>query len=177
MYFSKFCLSSVLLLFVLMTSAQGVDSIVSYRKNIDWNLFQGIQNTDSLGAQISTKIHLEVAKVSIWNGRVTFKAFAIMNTQRSWVRPDYKTEYTLQHEQTHFNITELFARRFMAELNGMKLRDQRSPKVQSAFDKWKKEMEDTQNRYDADTKGLNTEKQQAEWNERIAKELEMVGGK
>ena len=99
-----------------------------------------------------------------------------MNPERSWVRPDYKNSYTLRHEQTHFNITEVFARRFVAELNAMKIRSEKSSKIQASFDKWRKLMEETQDQYDAETKGGGKEKVQQEWNEKVEAELKRLKG-
>ena len=77
-------------------------------------LFLKINNT--LGARISTSINLKVARLNIWNGTIRFKAYALMDCFKSWVRPGYANEYNLQHEQTHFNLTEMCVRGLETEL-------------------------------------------------------------
>lgn len=161
----------VLLLFTSNTFAQENDSFVLYKPQIDWSVFKGVPNSDSLGARISTSIYLGISKVSIWNGTILFKASAQMNPFESWVKPAYADTYTLQHEQTHFTITEICARGLEAELNRMKIKRARSPVIQATFAKWQAKMEDLQNQYDAETKGGNDATAQQVWNQKILAEV------
>lgn len=153
------------------TSAQKNDSSVFFNKKIEWSLFKGKPNNDSSGASISTSIYLEVVKVNIWNGTIYFKAYALMNPFKSWVKPDYADLYTLQHEQTHFNLTEICARNLQSELNRMKIKSRKSPIVQATLDKWQNKMEDLQAQYDKETKGGNDSLAQKTWNEKVLVEL------
>jgi hypothetical protein len=155
----------------LFTYAQKGDSMVSFTHKIEWHLFKGSPNNDSFVARISTLICLEVEKTSIWNGTILFKAYAVMDPMRSWVRTGYDDHYNLQHEQTHFIVTELFARKLEAELNGRKIKSAKSPIIQTTFSKWQKEMEELQKRYDLETKGGNDSEAQKTWNDRITKDL------
>jgi hypothetical protein len=151
--------------------AQDEGNLVKYVSQIDWTFFRGVQDADSLGARISTSIYLEVVKTSIWNGTITFKAGALMNPCASWVRPGYFDGHTLQHEQTHFNITEVCARGLQGELNQMKIKLKDSPIIQSTFSKWQAKMEDLQKQYDLETKGGRDSFTQELWYQRILKEL------
>ncbi len=137
--------------------------------------FKGTPNNDTSGAQISTFIYLEIAKVSIWNGKILFKAQALMNAFQSWVKPDYRNEYTLQHEQTHFNITEINARGLQVELNRMKIKLIKSPIIQAALIKWQEKLEALQKQYDQETNGGNDPVAQNNWNEKILAQLNTTG--
>jgi hypothetical protein len=143
------------------------DSSLIFTQDVEWNSFKGIPDNDTLAARISTKINLEVVKVSIWNGKIQFKAYASMNPYESWVKPGYKDLYTLQHEQTHFDITEIHARQLQSDLNLMKIKSQKSPAIQAAILKWDKKLEAMQKQYDEETKGGNDQAIQKIWNEKI----------
>lgn len=95
-----------------------------------------------------------------------FKGYAKMNPKESWVRADYKNNYTLQHEQTHFNITALCARGLAEELNQAKIKSKESPLIKSTLAKWQTKMESWQKRYDLETKGGNAVDAQEAWNKK-----------
>lgn len=128
-----FCMSNIF--------AQASDSLVLFTKQIQWNSFRGTPNSDTSGARISTSFNVEVLKVNIWNGKLLFKAYALMDPFKSWVKPGYADQYTLQHEQTHFNITQIYARRLQTELNKMKLKFRKSTLIQATLTKWQSKME------------------------------------
>src|SRR5688572_10770226 len=91
------CISIIFFISNYGAFGQVNDSTVMYNKSIDWSLFRGIPNTDTLGARISINIQLETDRVNIWNGVIQFKAYAVMNPLKSWVRVEYRDTYTLQH--------------------------------------------------------------------------------
>lgn len=167
----KTILIAIFFLSSLHVFAQDEGNFIKYVSQITWGLFRGVPDDDSLGARISTSIYLDVVKTSIWNGTITFKAGAPMNPCASWVRPGYFADRTLQHEQTHLNITEVCARRLQAELNQMKIKLKSSPVIQATFSKWQTKMEDLQKQYDLETKGGNDTFAQTLWYQRIEREL------
>jgi hypothetical protein len=166
--------SVIIILFLLSVSkifSQANDSLVLFTKSIGWNLFKGTPDSDTLGAKISTSLHLEIHKVNVWNGTLHFKAYALMNPSKSWVKSGYADEYTLQHEQTHFNLTEICARRLQTELKQMKLKSKKSTLIQATLSKWQSKLEVLQKKYDLETKGGNDHVRQNIWNEKIIAEL------
>lgn len=94
-----------------------------------------------------------------------------MDPSKSWVNPGYADQYTLQHEQTHFNLTEICARRLQTELNQMKLKSRKSTLIQATLTKWQSKMEALQKQYDLETMGGNDRVAQNLWNEKIIAEL------
>lgn len=48
-------------------------------------------------------------------GTMNVEVFCFMDPDKSWVRPDKKSDYILNHEQRHFDITFINATRFMQE--------------------------------------------------------------
>lgn len=83
---------------VVFAFAQQSDSSVVFTEKIEWSLFKGVPDIDTLGAQITTSMYLEISKVNIWSGVITFKACAVMKPFYSWVKTSYADHCTLQHE-------------------------------------------------------------------------------
>jgi hypothetical protein len=90
----------------------------------------------------------------------------------SWAIPEANSTYSLNHEQLHFNITQLIAEKFK-----QRLREEALPpidfdsRIQYLYMDYFRQINQLQNRYDNDTDhGLNTQKQ-AWWENYIAGEL------
>ncbi|CAM2007820.1 DUF922 domain-containing protein [Acanthopleuribacter pedis] len=82
---------------------------------LTWDDFSNENTLDQKrhsGAYILTTIHFEAS-------RHGFKAFAVMYPNRSWVRSGYANPYTLAHEQLHFDISEIYARKLRAQLGAI----------------------------------------------------------
>lgn len=100
--------------------------------------------------------------------------------KESWTRNTESVEL-LAHEQLHFDITELFARKLRKQLD--EVSDpcgKGSSKVQGIYNSNFKSLNEYQTRYDKHTKhGLN-EKEQADWIKKVndeLKELRMFASK
>lgn len=96
---------------------------------------------------------------------------------KSWVKQKDKSDALLAHEQLHFDITELYARKLRKEVLGMKLSARTAQKqLMSVYKKNFKALTKTQTRYDAQSKhSINKAKQQA-WSIKVRKELEQLSG-
>jgi len=114
-----------------------------------------------------------VVKSSNPKAAVEFNIQTIFNEDKSWKDAKKINDYYLLHEQKHFDIAELFARKLRKEVK-------EKIKTSSDFDKYFKEIYSTisndyrnfQITYDKVTEhGINKEKQ-AEYNELISSELE-----
>jgi hypothetical protein len=90
----------------------------------------------------------------------------------SWMRPESRTDYTLKHEQGHFDITEIYSRKLRKKLMGLKVKRKGGDKqILSIAKKLIKQHLKYQAKYDKDTGFAIKEKNQAEWIIKIAKEL------
>jgi predicted secreted Zn-dependent protease len=84
-----------------------------------------------------------------------------------------KTSYILAHEQGHFDITEIFARKLHRELLKYKFsRRTFRQDVNLIYDRVVKEKEAFQEAYDGQTDHSRNKKLQQEWLERIDRILE-----
>jgi len=98
---------------------------------------------------------------------------ALFNTSLSWMKEEAKGEaYVLNHEQGHFNIFEIFARKCRKELTEAKLTNKNAAKkIPEIVEKNLQQAYKYQDKYDEQTQhSLKVEKQE-EWNKKIAAEL------
>jgi hypothetical protein len=95
----------------------------------------------------------------------------------SWKNPDYHMNDVLQHEQLHFDICELYGRKFYKEIQRLKTKNQFNEKsLESLYNSLVKEYDAFQDLYDAETGHSTKTMKQLEWNNRIAAELNLLEG-
>lgn len=95
------------------------------------------------------------------------------NPDKSWVKEEGRNEYLLKHEQCHFDLYEVNARKLRKELQSTRFTQ---ANVQSTInrivEKYSKYNESSQAEYDEQTNHSLKEKNQEIWNRRIAEDLE-----
>lgn len=97
---------SIIILIPLLKSNFNTPVTIKRWSELTWNDFQGLVRPFSkYDAAISSAVYLEYDSTE---GR--YYAYAGQNNVWSWVN-ESKGEYLLNHEQYHFNITELHARK------------------------------------------------------------------
>lgn len=93
--------------------------------------------------------------------------------QGSWVNKDEADSFLLQHEQVHFDIYEVNARKLRQELKTKRLTPNNSENViNRLIEKYSKLNVDVQNDYDDETDHSLKKEKQIKWNEKIAEELD-----
>lgn len=111
-------LFSLLLLVLIPLLANNFYAPVTYKKwqQLTWDDFQGIAKPfTGWGAGISSKVIVE------WDSAAEkYTAYAVQNNQRSWRRKSLNyPDDVLNHEQYHFNITEIHARKMNEYLDSI----------------------------------------------------------
>lgn len=104
------------------------------------------------------------------NGKLTNVAvYSTFSRDKSWMKT--KIPVVLQHEQLHFDITEVFARRFYADV--MKQQDLVNPKekLNQLFSEANKLCGKMQEQYDSETQHGIVAEEQEEWTTRISEML------
>jgi len=91
----------------------------------------------------------------------------------SWVKLEARTPHHLQHEQLHFDITELYTRRLKAELAKETFYCGEEERFNRFVDDFLATWQTEQHRYDIETGYSNHHTQQTEWEYKIALELSM----
>lgn len=100
---------------------------------------------------------------------------AMFNPYKSWKKHDKLSTYLLKHEQGHFDIAELYARKIRREiaLSKQSARKHHHTQLwfQNVYAQHIKQMHRCQRRYDRQTKHSQKITAQEAWNNRIAAEL------
>lgn len=109
------------------------------------------------------------------NMDINISVFTFFTKHDSWKRPDIHSDYHLEHEQRHFDITRLGSEKLVNELRKAKFTSQNYRKVMhTIFDKVYEENSVMQQEYDRETKHSIDTLKQNEWNDRIAMEIEKL---
>lgn len=141
-------------------------------KPLNWQHFKGKPDTkDKVHAAVTfAGIDLQVEGVNLL-GEITFRARAVFDQQLSWAFAERQNPAILQHEQMHFNIAEVYARKLERKLNSLKIRQSQKAAASKLLQRYTQAQLASQARYDSQTvHGLNHKKQQA-WQELIGQEL------
>lgn len=159
----------------------------SYRQ-VTWDDFRGkARRAGEEQARIATAIQaapIDVKASMINKGYwvalpLSIRFYAAMDKSSSAVGRGGKTELLLAHEQGHFDLTEVMARRLGQRLAGVegqgasaaKARANVMGKIQRAHDEAVEELRELQARYDRETYHGRSHLGQDEWAEKIAEML------
>jgi hypothetical protein len=164
----------VLGLFLISSSsfAQSKDEELldwSASRKLTWNDYKA-QPEPGIDDAASTTTYLGI-EYNITSGSFGYKIQSRFSKTRSWGL--YKTAYILSHEQGHFDISELFARKLnknMSEYQFNKRTYQRD--LNKIYDDILEEKEKMQNDYDKETNHSINKEKQTEWLKKIEKMLE-----
>src|SRR5690606_15269872 len=91
---------------------------------------------------------------------------------QSWYRPELCNDNTLAHEQLHFDISELFARKMRDRLEDTTFSGDVKAEVRKIYRDILAELKAFQARYDRETDYSRNRGKQGEWNLRIAQALQ-----
>jgi len=107
-------------------------------------------------------------------GELLFYVEALFVKSKSYITK--QSEYVLKHEQIHFDICELYARKLrqkISEKNFKKVKNF-SEEIQEMYQKVAEEHLKEQNKYDSETEhGLNSARQKV-WQEEVDKQLKLL---
>lgn len=101
----------------------------------------------------------------------TSNVYAHFYPEQSWYKVNEADAHVLGHEQLHFDITELFARKFRQRISLLKISNTVGSELKTIHNTIKKELTSMQDTYDAETDYSRNETQQAKWKAQIAIEL------
>jgi len=133
---------------------------------ISWENFNVKDTNDRFAAEANTFFK---ANFYLKNDSVFCQVVTYLNAHRSWRKPFMKLdEYAIKHEQMHFDITEIFARKIRKELIDSAVNEQGVEKIYFAHSKACREF---QQLYDNETRHSLDKKHQEQWNKKIRKLL------
>jgi hypothetical protein len=91
--------------------------------------------------------------------------------EKSWYKPKDANTHILGHEQLHFDITELYARKFRARVSALEVSQHIAKDLRTLHHTITKELAAFQKRYDTETDFSRHIAQQDYWQQFIAEEL------
>ena len=103
--------------------------------------------------------------------RLDYQVTAFFYPQKSWYHRELCDSVVLSHEQLHFDITEMYARRMRKELGGKTFGPDVKSKVRQIFKRLNRELSEFQARYDRETDFSRDREAQRRWNAEIARML------
>jgi len=106
------------------------------------------------------------------DAQVNFVVEAIFLRKKSFMRDS--SEYIMKHEQGHFDLCELYARKLREKIsntNFLKVKNIKE-KIQSLYNETMNDLRKANDKYDADTEHSQNMVKQAKWNDDILKQLE-----
>jgi hypothetical protein len=135
---------------------------------LTWNDYKGRPDPSS-DAAASTTTYLGIEYRMDEKG-FSYRIQCRFSLSKSWGRS--KTDFILKHEQGHFDIAEIFARKLNQRMTHYKF-NQATYKtdLKDIYDGITKEKEDFQDLYDRETDHSRKKEQQLEWLKKIEKML------
>ncbi|MBI2271589.1 MAG: DUF922 domain-containing protein [Bacteroidetes bacterium] len=165
----------VVLLAFTYSNNQTIRNLIKWNEKtpLEWEDFKGIPPKGAVEAAITSySILLDSAKVK--NDSVVALVLCIMNRNNSWVKGE-KNEYVLNHEQGHFNIAEIYARKLRQMILKYKFDKKNiSKELNTLRNKMMDECDSYQDQYDMETNHSKNKDKQREWDRKIAMELKQM---
>lgn len=164
---------------VMDTRAEQADQI-AYKKGLrlKWNDFQGAEdpnNSDAVAMAytgVSVRYDGSVSKGTV---HLNIRVLTHFSRSQSWVLSGSKNDWTLNHEQRHFDITALNACALYRELSSYAFTDRFETEIRELQERYQRKNEEDQDRYDRETNHGIRHKAQDEWTERIQRALDESG--
>jgi hypothetical protein len=149
----------------------------SASKKLEWSNFKGKTDPQSDATAITSSGFGYVAGMHYRNEKttITISVYCYFSKQNSWVRAGGQSDYALNHEQHHFDVTYIVTNLFMQKLKEAKFtRNNYDALIDKIYTESCKELERMQNEYDGQTRNGRLKNIQANWNEKIEKKLALL---
>jgi hypothetical protein len=166
----------ILHLFTLLLAAatfQQSNNLVDWNasRKLTWEDFKGPVDPDSKNAALtSSSINIEFGYD---DEGLEYSIKCSFNKQKSWVR--IRNTEVLAHEQGHFDLAELHARKLFKAMKAYKFNANTVSKdVNTIYDSLMNAHHEAQNMYDSETDYSRNKVKQEEWQKKIANELKSL---
>lgn len=174
MYQRQFLLFALLLVSLTNFSSYGQNIAWSKTRQLTWTDFQA---TPDAGSSYYAYTATRTTYKSQWDadGNISVTVICEFNPSKSWKKQADLTDALLRHEQLHFDIAELFARKMRKEYAAYcqthKASADAAADLDGIFKKAQEELRKYQEGYDEATDHSKNKPQQAEWDKKVTSEL------
>ncbi len=151
------------------------DTVYYQERKVTWNDFLGqVRSQSKYGAAIYSSFGIN-SKMFVENGVIKIEVTPSVFTDKkmSWAKAEIKNDYSLKHEQLHFDICYLMALKFLKTIKVLKAEslDDLSSMIQYEYLEFYKKTHELQEQYDEETNHSILKEQQKNWEIQINKEI------
>jgi hypothetical protein len=167
----KYFLINLFLLPALLQAQEKNEELIPWSENrkLVWADYKAKPNPNS-DAAASTTTYLGI-EYSMRNKSFSYKITCSFSKNRSWGL--HQNDHILGHEQGHFDIAEIFARKLNKQMGEYKFNDKTYQQdLKKIYNDILKEKEALQDQYDSETNHSINKEKQAEWLKKISKLLD-----
>ncbi|MGC4037212.1 MAG: DUF922 domain-containing protein [Chitinophagaceae bacterium] len=155
----------------IVAAAQQDNNLIKWSasRKLKWQDYLAAPDSrSSAAATTSTQLGFEY---HVRDNDLTYTITCYFAKDKSWGR--YKNDYILSHEQGHFDIAEIFARRFFKTMKAYHFNaNSYKTDLKNIYSSAMKEKEQFQQQYDNETDYSRNEAKQKEWLKKINSLLE-----
>jgi len=170
----RFIFSQILVLCFLISFYQEEEAILWHpEQRLSWANFKAEPIEGSkVAATTASGLSYQFSTTEA-NGKyeLDYTVSTFFYPERSWYHPKQCDEVILSHEQLHFDISELFARKMRKVMNATTFTKDVKAEVKAIYRKINKELAEFQQVYDIETNYSRNIEQQIFWNKKIKNAL------
>ncbi|MAZ72913.1 MAG: DUF922 domain-containing protein [Flavobacteriaceae bacterium] len=166
-----------IILFLFLISSLPINDAVQIQwrehRQLTWRDFKGKPDAgDSFVASTNSGMSFSFS-YKVTGGKMTMDYEVECNfyPELSWYKPDLVTDYILKHEQTHFDISELYTRKLRKAMEETSFSNDPKEEVNKLYQKLESARQQLQIKYDFETDHSKNEPVEIQWRRFVAKEL------
>ena len=170
----------IFLVICCFLSVQKDEPVLSWNESyrLSWNDFKAKPNKSIDAVAITASgITFSFSVTQTDSGQVvnySTEVHAHFYPEQSWYKIDQADNHVLGHEQLHFDITELYARKFRQRISKLKPTNIIRKELKQIHNTINKELAQMQNNYDNETNYSRNFEAQAKWKVYVEAELKKL---
>lgn len=155
-----------------------IDTVFYQHRKVTWADFKGpIRSQSNFGAAIFTSFGIDTRMYTdnnVLTIEVTPKVFSDKNM--SWAKPEIKNDYSLSHEQLHFDISYWMTLKFLQKIKTFKAptKDDLISMIQYEYLEFYRLTHKMQEQYDAETNHSIKRDQQLVWQRKVSEAIKAI---
>lgn len=170
--------SSVCILLITALAINAQEPSFSYEELpvLGWEDFRGEPDLNSTFHANTNSGFSYSWSYSTSNGEMDleYEVFSTFYPNLSWVHPEHKVDALLKHEQLHFDISELHARKLRKAMSTYKPGQSIRKDLKNLYTRIEKERVTMQNNFDRETNHSTNKVEEAKWQAFVKAELEKL---
>lgn len=158
---------------LLFTQERSEKIIWNENQKLSWGDFRGkpVRNAGFV-ASTNTGINFGYSyKLSNDGVSVEYSVESFFSPEKSWYFQGQVSQHVLNHEQTHFDISELHARILRKKLDAQKFSKKVKTEIETIYLQVEAQRKAMQKKFDAETDHSRNIEKELHWEKRIAKQL------